>query len=1045
MNGTNREDDVEQLNQRSLNILVRTIQLSEGEFTLILAHCNYASLRDRLVKQLQSLFPIPIHIITLPVNTKTLFTEIHKAIEKSWQGAESREPEIGHPFPPPSPSSRSPLFPPPPFLPSSPFFPLPPFLPSSPSPPPAALFIFGLESVLHLDQILLSTNQIRDEFPKHLSFPLVLWVNDWVLLRLSQLAPDFKSWASVVHFDLEIADLIASLQDHTNRLFSSILDYGDERFPPNWAAAPPANSLRRTELEFALNRINESRQPLSPSLHASFDFLLGQEAHGQGQLVTAREYYNCSLQFWRSRIGSQELEDVHPVPQAPHPTPAPTPTPPLYPPTPYTHHPAPYTERAACVLVYLGLSWRAEAVLQRVIYKPACWSARDYFRQSRKLFEQINRQDLVAKFIIVEMEVLQKLEQWSELETLAKKALVLHNLYKDPIRLARDYGFLAEVAITYSNWAEAKQQVETAQRILHQTEEIIADQDHPNPHLEASLEIAQRYHSGWYLLLLAITEAKLGQPASAIAHLETARKNTYPQTDPPLYIQILETLRKLYFVEKRYLDAFHTRRLQRSLEHQYGFRAFVGALQLAPQHSLINALPDSITPEALLAQEIAASGRQQDVERLLVRLHRIDFKLTIIHGPSGVGKSSIINAGLVPALQDKAISGRIPLPIVCDRYIDWQTTLETSLNQALGIQEKPQAPTSPSPPTSPPSPSSPFLLFPLLLQATTQYCLPILIFDQFEEFFFTCDTIPKRRPFYEFLRDCLNQQDYVKVILSLREDYLHYLLEFQRFVIVTAPTQTHMDSILDILGRTVRYPLNDFTPAEATSVIRSLSNRANFYLEDRLIDALVQDLAGDLGQVRPIELQVVGAQLQTEGITTLEQYQRSGTKETLVERYLESNVQDCGPETEDIARLVLFLLTSENGTRPLKTRTELEIELADLGTPTTPKQLDLVLEVLVGSGLVFFIPEAPTDLYQLVHDYLVSFIQKQYKPNLATDLKQKQHTPAEEKLSLELAQRLKTEKQLTQTLRSRLHWAVVGGLTLIGITLLAVNFWSQRN
>ena len=39
------------------------------------------------------------------------------------------------------------------------------------------------------------------------------------------------------------------------------------------------------------------------------------------------------------------------------------------------------------------------------------------------------------------------------------------------------------------------------------------------------------------------------------------------------------------------------------------------------------------------------------------------------------------------------------------------------------------------------------------------------------------------------------------------------------------------------------------------------------------------------------------------------------------------------------------------------------------------EKLDLVLNIFVGSGLVFLLPEKPTDRYQLVHDYLVWFIQ----------------------------------------------------------------------
>jgi hypothetical protein len=69
---------------------------------------------------------------------------------------------------------------------------------------------------------------------------------------------------------------------------------------------------------------------------------------------------------------------------------------------------------------------------QRTAYANACQQARNYFRRGLEVFEQANRQDLVARFIIPQAETLQKLQQWHELEMLAKKALVLHKLYADP-------------------------------------------------------------------------------------------------------------------------------------------------------------------------------------------------------------------------------------------------------------------------------------------------------------------------------------------------------------------------------------------------------------------------------------------------------------------------------------------------------------------------------------------------------------------------------------------------------------------------------------
>ncbi|MEW5856684.1 MAG: WD40 repeat domain-containing protein, partial [Cyanobacteriota bacterium] len=267
--------------------------------------------------------------------------------------------------------------------------------------------------------------------------------------------------------------------------------------------------------------------------------------------------------------------------------------------------------------------------------------------------------------------------------------------------------------------------------------------------------------------------------------------------------------------------------------------------------------------------------------------------------------------------------------------------------------------------------------------------LTVLIFDQFEEFFFVCSDQAKRRPFYEFLRVCLDIP-FVKVILSLREDYLHYLLELERLLNLTVINN-------NILDKGIRYYLGNFSPEDAQSVVQSLTKNSQFPLETGLIHAFVQDLAGEVGEVRPIELQIVGMQLQTEKITKLEQYQQGWTKNKLVERFLEDVIHDCGAENERTARLVLYLLTNENGTRPLKTRPELA---AELGAEANP--LDLVLEIFVKSGLVLLLPEKPEYLYQLVHDYLVEFIRQQQGAELLAELKQakEQQQRSEKRLNL---------------------------------------------
>src|SRR4028119_2207113 len=64
------------VNESSLKALVRAIRLSQGQFRLILARCNYGALRDRIVQRLRELSPVEIRELVLPESTKSLYTTI---------------------------------------------------------------------------------------------------------------------------------------------------------------------------------------------------------------------------------------------------------------------------------------------------------------------------------------------------------------------------------------------------------------------------------------------------------------------------------------------------------------------------------------------------------------------------------------------------------------------------------------------------------------------------------------------------------------------------------------------------------------------------------------------------------------------------------------------------------------------------------------------------------------------------------------------------------------------------------------------------------
>ncbi|GAB1538974.1 hypothetical protein NUACC21_16390 [Scytonema sp. NUACC21] len=933
-------EEISVQNERSLATLIRAIVRSQGRFALILVRCNYAHLQERILEELRQNPQLHILEITLDKSATNLYSIIQAKLATDGLS-----------------------------------------LPSSVA---NAIMVMGLQSVTRIDDVLISMNRVRDDFPQNFSFPVVIWINDLVLQKFIKLAPDFYTYAGVpIKFAISTTELIQVLQKKADGLFSKILETGGDSFLDNAALKI---GMDAAEIESALEELH-TQGCYEPELEASQQFISGRDAYSNNQMERSRQLYEQSLAFWEQREQKNSKDST------------PSLTPSLTP---------PYTEQQACLLFHLGLWWRRYAVLHRAEYDTACRQAESYYQRCVEILQQAKRSDLVAQFINPWGEVLQQLARWDDLETVANTAIQLHLTYPNPIRLANAYGFLAEVALGKSNWEDTTQYAATAL-------EAIAQLSNENS------AIKQHYQS-WYQFLISQAQHHQNEAQAALHNLETAKEGCKQDYNPQLYIRILNALSEIHYQHRRYLEAFELKQERRSIEQQYGFRAFIGAGRLQSQRQVIH--PALITvgstelygdavgttsQQGTIAQEIVASGREEDVKQLIQRISRDDQKLVVIYGPSGVGKSSLLTAGLVPALQDiPAIDSRIPLPVIVRFYSDWHQELSKVLRNTTDNQVQ-----------SNPKIQNHEVLQQLRQNATRNF-LTILIFDQFEEFFFNCSQPSQRKEFWQFLKLSLDSLDipYVKVILSLREDYLHYLLECDRIINLEVTKN-------DILNKGIRYYFGNFSPEGARKVIKSLTQRSSS-LEPELIDELVQDLAAEEGEVRPIELQVVGAQLETEKITQLKQYQEKGPKEQLVQRYLEEVVKDCGQENESAAQLVLYLLTDENNTRPLKTYAELADALKVLAAEV--HKLELVLNILVTSGIVFLIPQSPADRYQLVHDYLVSFIRQQRGAELLAELER-------EKQKRQLA-----EAKLNQVLKQRLRIASSAGVGLIALTAVALTF-----
>ncbi len=907
MSNLHRPEDVAAYNESALEELAWAIEASVGQFKLFLARCNYTSLRSQLVEQLQELTGVEIRILELKTSEKTLYARIQAELD---------------------------------------------------SEQPDALMVFGLEAVGDLDELLSATNQVREEFRKNFHFPLVLWVNDEVLKKLLQLAPDFESWATTTEFVVATDELVGFLRETAEQFFEGTLTLTLEAC---------------REIKLACQDIQSREQVLNIELTASLESLLGFTAYSDPinrDIDKALEHYKKGLELWQQ---SNNLE------------------------------------RQGQLLGDITFCYYLKALRHQSIEHQAWQTTRHYLNQCIEVFEKTQRPDLIANSILTFGIILRRLQDWEQLQTLAQQALQLHQIENKQIEIAQDYGFLAEVALADKRWKEARdfaqRAIKLSSKVSSLESPIISGIASRLPNNQSVISYAPVY----YRFLLAQAQQYLNQTQEAIRNLEIAREVGSPEFDTRFYLDILSHLQRLYFEHREYFKAFEIKFERQSIEQQYGFRAFVGAGWIEPKRQAKVALMP-ITTQQTVAPEIVASGRLLYVEELIKQIGRNDYKLIVIHGQSGAGKSSLVNGGLMPALKQKVIGTQDVLPVSIRVYTNWVIELGRLLEEAF--LEKGIKLTAPL--------DSEAAILEQVQQSEPRNLRVVLIFDQFEEFFFIYHEPAQRRRFFEFLGDCLSILP-VKVVLSLREDYLHYLLECNRL-----PKMAIINN--DILSKNILYPLGNFSPPNARSIIEQLTAQSNFYLEPALVDGLVQDLAGELGEVRPIELQIVGAQLQTENITTLEKYRQLGikAKEELVGRYLAEVVKDCGAENKQVAELVLYLLTDEKGTRPLKTKADLAANLA-----AEADKLDLVLKIFVKSGLVLLLPETPAERYQIVHDYLVTFIRQQQDSELLAKLKEAQD------------QRKHSEQKLNRFFKLAFFSALVAIIILTISTVSAVRFAGQ--
>ncbi|MFC5175425.1 protein kinase domain-containing protein [Nocardioides taihuensis] len=325
-------------------------------------------------------------------------------------------------------------------------------------------------------------------------------------------------------------------------------------------------------------------------------------------------------------------------------------------------------------------------------------------------------------------------------------------------------------------------------------------------------------------------------------------------------------------------------------------------------------------------------GREHLVCHLVERLadESDSSRIVALVGPSGSGKSSVVHAGLVPAMRAGAVSGS-------ERWLVAEMTPGAHPFVDLAAAFLALAPTVP-----------PRDLFEGLerggeaLLAAVEWLLPddgsrlLLVIDQFEGVFTDADEVTRSRFLAALDEAAATPGGRLRVVLTLRADFLDRPLAHSGFA-------SHLRSGTELVVA--------LTPEELERSIAGPAERAGLVLEPSLVARLVSDVHDQPGGL-PL-LQFALAEL-VDGASTstlsLAAYADLGGVAGAVARGAEETYASLSPRQQDRARqLFLRLVQRGDGARPTRRRV-LRAELGSLADD--PAEMDQVVDAFVRRRLL---------------------------------------------------------------------------------------------
>jgi WD40 repeat protein len=346
-------------------------------------------------------------------------------------------------------------------------------------------------------------------------------------------------------------------------------------------------------------------------------------------------------------------------------------------------------------------------------------------------------------------------------------------------------------------------------------------------------------------------------------------------------------------------------------------------------------------------------GREMLTARLVERLR--EERLLAVVGASGSGKSSLVRAGLVPALQrGQPLADGTQLPQGSERWEVHILTPTAHPLEALALSltrgaDSAQATTTLTDDLA----ADPRSLHVHVRKRIARGNRLLLVVDQFEELFALCRDAEERRAFVDNLLTAADPQvgGPTVVVLTLRADFYHHCAQY--------------DNLREALGNYQEY-IGSMTPQELRRAIEEPARQNDWEFEPGLVGLLLHDVGDEPGALPLLSHALLETWKRRRGrMMTLSGYTGAGRVQSAIAQSAEAIYQGLEEHEQAIARSI-FLRLTELGEGTQDTRRQAGLD--ELVTrPDEATAVEGVLSTLVEARLV----TAEEETVQVAHEALI--------------------------------------------------------------------------